>query len=83
MTLAENDCEHQFEDAARAAGWDEGGGIIYDTKVFESWKAAVSWSGESGRDAAEQNSRTYDTWKECCKFEDIELSDSVARLAFS
>ena len=54
----------QYEQAARACGGDAGG-IIYNVKDYESWKAAVSWSPAEGA--------VYDTWQECCEAEGIEV----------
>lgn len=63
-----------YRTAAEAKGWREGGGYIYDSAVFGSWKEAVSWSGEEdGRDEDEQSSNIYDSWQECCKAEDIDV----------
>lgn len=63
-----------YRKAAEAAGWRHGGEYIYDSNVFGSWKEAVSWSGEDGRDEAEQSSNLYSTWRECCAGEDIEVA---------
>jgi hypothetical protein len=68
------------ETAARKAGWSEGGGYIYDTRVFGSWKEAVSWCGNDGRDEAEKNSRVYTDWYECCAEEGLDLSEADAEM---
>lgn len=66
--------EAAYQAAATAAGWREGGGCyILDGAVFDSWKEAVSWSGDDGRDERERSSNLYDTWRECCEAEDIEI----------
>ncbi|MFI0847763.1 hypothetical protein [Mesorhizobium sp. IMUNJ 23232] len=62
-----------YRAAAMAAGWREGGGYIFDGAVFDSWKEAVSWSGDDGRDERERSSNLYATWKQCCEAEDIEI----------
>lgn len=65
------------ERAARAAGWDEGEGNIYNTAEYESWKAAVSWSGEDGHD-----SPVYGSWEECCDMEGIEYEQTPGMKPF-
>jgi len=66
-----------YEIAARAAGWLQGGdddGVIYDGKVFGSWKEAVSWAGnEEAGVAMWADSTVYASWKECCEGEDLEV----------
>jgi hypothetical protein len=51
------------EKAARAQGWTRDEDIIWNTKHYESWKAAVSWAPENGS--------VYGTWEECCNMEGI------------
>lgn len=66
--------ETAYEKAARAQGWTQGGdnaGVIYSTKQYDSWKEAVSWSGT---DSPNNNGPVYDTWKECCEAEGIEVA---------
>ncbi|MGE3307749.1 MAG: hypothetical protein AB7I52_17470 [Rhizobiaceae bacterium] len=66
-----------YRKAAEAKGWRHGGdgdGFIYDSNVFDSWKEAVSWSGDDGRDERERSSTIYATWRECCEAEDIEVA---------
>lgn len=58
------------EQAARAQGWAEGGGYIYQSKDWDSWKEAVSWSGEDGWPA----SPVYAGWTKCCEGEGIEFA---------
>lgn len=61
------------EAAARAAGWTHGGdnrGYIYHAKQYDSWKEAVSWAGDGGPN---DNGPVYDTWKECCEAQGIEV----------
>lgn len=68
---ADDPTEADYEAAARAAGWNRGGdgaGIIWNTKAWDSWKEALSWSGKEGW----PDSPIYSTWQECCEGEDIE-----------
>jgi uncharacterized protein (UPF0335 family) len=61
------DEERAAEKAARAQGWTCGGDdddIIYNTKHYESWKAAISWSPGDGP--------VYSSWTQCCEDEGIE-----------
>lgn len=63
--------EYDAECAARKNGWTrdgDNGGVIYNTKHYESWKAAVSWAGTGGPN---DNGPIYDSWIECCEAEDI------------
>jgi hypothetical protein len=64
MTCDKDEPAEHFR--AYNAGWRQGGdngGFWYDGKVFESWKAAASWSGE--------DSTTYGTAREVCEGEDL------------
>ena len=58
---------------AEAYGWRCGGDnndVIYDSKVFDSWKEAVSWSGDADcGDEAMQGSPVYSSWRDCCEGE--------------
>lgn len=65
--------EKRAELAATSQGWRLGDSIIYDSNVFESWKAALSYAGDDGRDERERESRIYSTWRECCEGEDIDV----------
>lgn len=63
-----------YEAAARAKGWTrggDGGGIIYNTKQYDSWKEAVSWAGTDGPN---NNGPVYDSWEECCEGEAIDVA---------
>ena len=62
---------YRHEAAARSAGWMSGGGYIYDSDAFDSWKEAVSWCGEDGRDERERDSKVYGSWKDCCLSEGL------------
>lgn len=59
--------------AAKAKGWVTGGGYIYHRDHFDSWKEAVSWSGTEGH----EDHPLYDSWKECCEAEDIEVQEAA------
>jgi hypothetical protein len=64
------------ERMARAAGWVRGGDgpVIFHNETWGGdWKAAVSWSGESGREpnGPEDRPAVYDTWAECCEMEEL------------
>lgn len=74
--LAPPDALDPYRLAAEAAGWRFGGDdVIWNSKVFDSWKEAVSWSGdEEAPDQAMFDSATYSTWRECCEGEGIEVA---------
>jgi hypothetical protein len=64
---------------AKAFGWRHGGdgdGFIYDSTQYESWKAALSWSGTGGDN---DKGTIYATWRECCEAEDIDPYAEAAR----
>lgn len=79
---ADQRCENEREAlepyriAAMGRGWREGGGCIYDSTVFDSWKEAQSWSGEDDcGDDSMASSPTYSTWRECCESEGIKVEE--------
>lgn len=57
--------------AAQAKGWVAGGGYVFHREHFESWKAAVSWSGTDGH----EDHPLYGSWKECCESEGIDVEE--------
>jgi hypothetical protein len=68
MQSSDDRMTERYEAAARAAGWvreGDHGGIIYNVRDYESWKAAVSWSPADGP--------VYGSWRECCEAEGIQL----------
>lgn len=66
------------ETAARAAGWVHGGdcdGFIFHKPTWGNWKSAASWAGTDQQpDGEDDKPATYDSWRECCECEDIEVA---------
>lgn len=71
------DMDWQYRQIAERHGWRMGGDnedIIYNSRVLDSWKEAVSWSGdEACGDRVVADTSIYSTWSECCEGEDFAM----------
>jgi hypothetical protein len=68
-----------YEKLCREAGWKGNeGDCIWDSKVFSSWKEAVSWSGEEDAGPEAMSSTTYTTWQQCWESELAAKADLAA-----
>lgn len=56
--------------AAEAKGWKEQCGVIFNTAVYDDWKAAAADNDGNGT----QEGEVYGSWQECCEGEDIEVA---------